>query len=319
MSKKEKLVDVLFMPEGYTRAKKLLTPSLWRELPDVNAANEDGYTPLMYAAQWGFEDIVTLLLNQKAKVDLSTKDGRTALHMAAFNGYDKICSKLLEAGAHINVYTLHSSESPLMCAVKANQLDTVRLLLKAGADVNAPQIFDWTPLLYSLKDGNKKMVQTLLQYGADPNNAGKWQEMYLSWIVRKDDTEMLKLFIKYGINIKKELNALIDTAQKHNCSQVVKYLRQVEEDIRNEPIRRIMEQVNKIVQVSPENLKSTLRTKPELIENILMLNGEVTLFEQVSYEQQRILYPILRQQVAVKVRQKIENIMREKRMKEREV
>jgi peptidoglycan/LPS O-acetylase OafA/YrhL len=67
---------------------------------NVNAADTAlGMTPLSYAALFGRENVVELLLNRGAEVNGPNRDGGTALHAAAFLGRVKIVSLLLKAGA----------------------------------------------------------------------------------------------------------------------------------------------------------------------------------------------------------------------------
>lgn len=60
---------------------------------DVNAANNNGVTPLMLACKGGHADLVRLLLEYDAAVWLRTEDERTALHkVSASNGTTAMAS-----------------------------------------------------------------------------------------------------------------------------------------------------------------------------------------------------------------------------------
>lgn len=62
---------------------------------DVNA-NDSGYDPLKYAAEGGFPEMLTLLLDRKADPDTAAKlDGNTALHLASTRGHVKAVEILL--------------------------------------------------------------------------------------------------------------------------------------------------------------------------------------------------------------------------------
>ena len=66
---------------------------------NANAADGDGITALIFAAQAGHTEIITLLLEKGASVSAANKDGTTALMEAAREGYIGIARLLIEKGA----------------------------------------------------------------------------------------------------------------------------------------------------------------------------------------------------------------------------
>lgn len=65
----------------------------------INGTTPDGSTPLALSAKGGFVQVVRLLLDAGAKVDLQDKDGFTPLHWAAQNGHLEAFEELLRQGA----------------------------------------------------------------------------------------------------------------------------------------------------------------------------------------------------------------------------
>ena len=63
---------------------------------NVNAAGEDGWTPLMLAVRAGKLAAVEALLGAGADVAAQNQQGSTALHLAAINGKADICGLLLQ-------------------------------------------------------------------------------------------------------------------------------------------------------------------------------------------------------------------------------
>jgi ankyrin repeat protein len=63
--------------------------------------------------------------------------GSTALHHAAWRGHADVVKLLLQAGADVNAKTRSNSETPLHLAAMHGHTDVIQLLLQAGADVNA--------------------------------------------------------------------------------------------------------------------------------------------------------------------------------------
>ena len=92
-------------------------------------------------------------------VDTRDKRGTTPLMYAAAVGSQDAMKLLVEAGADVNA-------TPLMWA--AGDIAKVRLLLAKGADVNARSKIGRTPLLIAaLHDGAAEIVRLMMDKGAD--------------------------------------------------------------------------------------------------------------------------------------------------------
>jgi len=61
---------------------------------DLNAKNSGGYTPLMYAAYIGHDNIVNMLIDAQVDVNLSNDKGHTPLMLAASCGNESVCDFL---------------------------------------------------------------------------------------------------------------------------------------------------------------------------------------------------------------------------------
>ena len=98
-------------------------------------------------------------------------DGFTALHYPAFFGLGDAAGTtrvLLDAGADVNARAQHDfSVLPLHSAVAGNHEEVAALLIDAGADVNATQRHGWTPLQGAAQHGSEATVERLLAAGAD--------------------------------------------------------------------------------------------------------------------------------------------------------
>ena len=75
-----------------------------------------------------------MLAHKQARTFMN-EDGQTALHLAAKQD-EYLTRDVLSHGVDINIRNVNG-ETPLMCAVNAENVDTVTLLLKNHADVNA--------------------------------------------------------------------------------------------------------------------------------------------------------------------------------------
>lgn len=66
---------------------------------DINGVDEHGNTPLIEAARFGHDDVVTALLVARADTKLKNDEGKTALTLAAEGGHDETVRVLTQAGA----------------------------------------------------------------------------------------------------------------------------------------------------------------------------------------------------------------------------
>ncbi len=66
---------------------------------DMDQPDNDGRTPLHWAAYKGYADTIRLLLVLDARYDLADKEGCTPLHWAAIKGNGEACTVLLQGGS----------------------------------------------------------------------------------------------------------------------------------------------------------------------------------------------------------------------------
>ena len=116
--------------------------------------------------------------------------------------------------------------TPLAFAARANDVECVKILLAAGADVNEVTGYGWSPLLIATQNRYYKLASYLLDHGADPNlaNKGGWVPLYLAtdnrniesgdYPVRKPDIdhlEFIKLLLDKGANVNARMKDSTET------------------------------------------------------------------------------------------------------------
>ncbi|XP_051961993.1 photoreceptor ankyrin repeat protein [Xyrauchen texanus] len=108
---------------------------------DINHQDNDGNTALMFAAQAGFETILTYILNFFSGVEMELRDNRgfTALLKAAMQGSDDCVASLLMAGADINVVDATRGKDIREWALKTGRFDTLHKLRRLNSRPRAEQ------------------------------------------------------------------------------------------------------------------------------------------------------------------------------------
>jgi hypothetical protein len=154
-----------------------------------------GSTALMWAVLGGHVDVVRLLIEEKADLNLPDISGRnggeTALYLAVVRDKEKITDLLVGAGARGNPkeirlgielrraacrgFTIKEGEGypPYPGSLKAGKGASIEDLLKQGADVNSADPTGYTPLMYAANLGLVENVKTLLANGADPTRKSR--------------------------------------------------------------------------------------------------------------------------------------------------
>ena len=134
---------------------------------DINAQNERGQTALMRAAEYQRTEMVTLLLEKGADVNLASGwSGRTALMDAAGSGNCVIIKQLAEKGAEINARD-ELNATPLHFACMYGRVEAVRLLIELGAkpDIESSGM-GRTPMRLAEQNGHAEVVKILKDAGA---------------------------------------------------------------------------------------------------------------------------------------------------------
>jgi ankyrin repeat protein len=134
---------------------------------DLNEAEADGSTPLLWAANRNDGDLVSRLLKAGANPKVSNQLGATPLGEAAFNSNTEMVRTLLEAGADPNIPGA-DGQTPLMIVAKTANVEAAKLLLDKGANPNARETQrEQTPLMWAAAASQAGMIRELIGRGAE--------------------------------------------------------------------------------------------------------------------------------------------------------
>jgi len=147
---------------------------------DPNTVDPNGDPMLLIAARSGWETTVDILLTAGAKVDAQNRFGDRPLAVAALNGKLAIVKKLHARGGALNP----PGWTPLIYAATNNQIEVMRYLIDAGANVNAEAPNGTTALMMAARGGHTEAVDLLLARGAEVNHRNQSGATALSWAQR---------------------------------------------------------------------------------------------------------------------------------------
>lgn len=132
----------------------------------TTAANP--FADYLYAARLGNQERLKDLLIEHPSLISDRRLGETLLHEVAWIKRTVGIQPLLDHGADIEAQNKHG-ETPVYISVKLNDLPTMLVLLKAGADPNVPDEMGHTPLHHTSHRGFAALIPHLIANGADVN------------------------------------------------------------------------------------------------------------------------------------------------------
>jgi uncharacterized protein len=156
---------------------------------DPNATTLSGESILMNCARTGATVAVSALLDAGADANVAESNmGQTPLMWAAEGGHSEIVQLLIDHGADVTKTTRASADklpntcricawkpSPggftaLMYAARSGDVQTARLLLEAGADINKSTAEHGNALVIASASSREDLALFLLKAGADPDS-----------------------------------------------------------------------------------------------------------------------------------------------------
>ena len=138
---------------------------------DINLRDNRSDNPFLYAGAEGLAEILSLAIEAGADTKLTNRFGGTALIPAAERGHVEIVRELLtRTDVDVNHVNNLGWTALLEAIVLGNgsprQLEVVRLLIEAGAEVNLADANGATPLALARQRNYEGIIEVLLKAGA---------------------------------------------------------------------------------------------------------------------------------------------------------
>ncbi|XP_031144766.1 B-cell lymphoma 3 protein homolog [Sander lucioperca] len=147
-----------------------MVEALLRDGADPAALDRNGQTALHLCCEYDQRDCLSIVLSRSSSsicLEIRNYEGLSPLHLAVLRGHKDLAKMLLDAGADINAMDIKSGQSPLVHAVESNNADMVHFLIESGCDVNSQSYSGNTALHSACGRGQVDTVRLLLKSGAD--------------------------------------------------------------------------------------------------------------------------------------------------------
>jgi ankyrin repeat protein len=172
-----------------------------KEGADVNHY-QMGSFPLLSAVTSGNIDIVKLLVENGANINLTAVNGSNSLLQSVIMNNTDMVKYLVSKGVKINIGG-SERDIPLIVAIKNQNFDIVKVLVDGGADINWGN--NSPPLYYAIKiiyrRGTTDILKYLLEHGVDVNAKNIYGESALTMVAHfSHNMPLVKLLLEYGAN-----------------------------------------------------------------------------------------------------------------------
>lgn len=201
-----------------------VTHALDHDAALLNATTDNGLSAVLVAAYYNEPQIAQLLVQrgaelsifeaaavgaldrvegwivaQPALINACAPDGFQPIGLAAFFGHLPVVELLLRVGAEVDAPSQNPMRvRPLHSAIANRRTAIAKLLIEYGADVNSTQADDFTPLHEAAQNGLLELTQLLLERGAHVNARLANGQTPLALAIEQHHLEVEELLRRYG-------------------------------------------------------------------------------------------------------------------------
>ncbi|XP_057202672.1 caskin-2 isoform X2 [Triplophysa rosa] len=200
---------------------------------NINYQDPDGFSALHHAALTGTTELLSLLLEAQAVVDIKDSNGMRPLHYAAWQGKADSVLMLLRAGAAVNGAS-HDGQIPLHLAAQYGHYEVSEMLLQHQSNPCVLNKGKKTPLDLACEFGRVKVAQLLLNSNMvasllegdqkDASDSNCNTPLHLA--ARNGHKDIIRLLLKAGIDINRSTKAgtALHEAALYGKTEVVRLL-----------------------------------------------------------------------------------------------
>lgn len=162
--------------------------------------DEDLVVKFVAAIENGDADVVRELLESGADANMSTGDQEyTLLMKAAWNRQEEIARLLLDAGAKVNAAD-SNGQTALMLAATQGSLPLVEMFIDAGADLEPRNAYSFDAFTIGVSGGHIDIARRMLKAKADIESSTHGLTP-LMFAVSITNEEMMRFLVDNGANV----------------------------------------------------------------------------------------------------------------------
>ncbi|KAG6991647.1 Ankyrin-3 [Fusarium oxysporum f. sp. conglutinans] len=186
-----------------TREKVEVVKLLAERGANLECPDEIGWTPILDATGYvGSPDITRILAEHGANLKITTTGGSSPLHLCLWESTaTRILRILLEFRNAIDIEARNAeSRTALSEAAGSLDIEPLKLLIRAGADINSQDSEQWTPLMFALQHSRSPEAVGLLlsQSEIEVNVGAEATSSPLILACRNLDLDLVKTLLDKG-------------------------------------------------------------------------------------------------------------------------
>jgi uncharacterized protein len=168
---------------------------------EATSLGEAPAVSIVDAAKSGNRELVRALVQRHVDVNAAAPDGATALHWAVHRDDVETVDLLLRAGAKVGVANRYGVR-PLSLAAENGNAPIIERLLKAGADPNTALPEGETALMTAARTGKTEALRALIAHGADVNVRDSAQgQTALMWAAARNNAGAIRTLLDAGADL----------------------------------------------------------------------------------------------------------------------
>merc|ERR1719158_1673163 len=191
--------DKLF--DSATDGKAFIVRALIFRGVDINSVEESyQQTAIMFAAENGRTQVVQMLIENNASVDMRDSNQWSAMIFASFNGHTQVAQMLIKNSAGVDARD-SCQRTALIYASRKGHTQVVQMLIENSASVDASDIHQETALIVACYDGRTQIAQVLIENSASVDAMDRYQRTALMRASPGGHTQIVQMLIENNASV----------------------------------------------------------------------------------------------------------------------